>query len=60
MPIAYLGCKIYISVAGKKWRVMPKPGQSVYDRAFAWGDDPETKWSMLLEYCENPVLPAGH
>ena len=59
-PINHHGCRIYTSVADKKWRVMPKPGESLYDKGFAWGADPQAKWRKLLDYCEEPALPPSH
>ena len=59
-PINHHGCRIYTSVADKKWRVMPKPGESLYDKGFAWGADPQAKWRKLLDYCEAPMLPPSH
>lgn len=59
-PFFYRGCKVYSSPAAKKWRVMPRPGGCLYDRAFAWGSNPQAKWQQLLAYCEDPVLPARH
>ena len=56
--IAYKGCKIYTAVAASAWRVLPKPGESLYDKKFPWGDKPKLQWDKLLEYCDNPKIPT--
>ena len=33
-PIEYCGCRVYSSAADKKWRVLPRPGKSLYDKSF--------------------------
>ena len=55
--VMHKGCKIYTCVSDRKWRVLPKPGVSLYDKAFKWGEDPMRSWRQVLDYCENPVLP---
>ena len=57
--IIYKGCHIYTSLAASKWRVVPKPKEYAYDKAFQFGDNPKASWKRLLDYCENPVIPKN-
>ena len=60
MPFVYKGCKVYHSVSASKWRVVPRPGESAFDKSFSYGKDGKHKskmWLELLKYCEKPVTP---
>ena len=62
MPLVYKGCKVYHSVSKCMWRVVPRPGESAFDKAFSYGKDTDVKrkskmWLELLKYCEKPVIP---
>ena len=57
-PMIYKGCKIMSFQSRKKWRVWPKPGESLYDKAFAWGSDPSASWKSVLAFCERPSMPS--
>jgi hypothetical protein len=59
-PIDFNGCKIYLSLASKKWRVVPEPGVSRYDKQFVHGSSPAAAWKQLVAYCLDPILPDGH
>lgn len=59
-PLEYCGCRVYSSAADKKWRVLPRPGKSLYDKSFSWGKVPSESWARVLAYCEKPVLPPQH
>jgi hypothetical protein len=58
-PLTYNGCKVYRSYAGKGcFRIMPKPGKSVYDKTISIGDRSERDaWKEVLAYCAKPVIP---
>ena len=57
-PFAYRGCKVYNYKNG--YRVYPKPSESKYDKPFAYGkyESRGELWEALLDYCENPSIPA--
>ena len=58
LPCVFNGCKIYESVSGKKYRVVPKPGVSPYDRQFSYASDGKQKaWSAVVKYCTHPFIP---
>lgn len=54
-PVLWNGCKIY-SGAGK-FRVLPKPGVSLYDKSFAHGSDKELAFKKALDFCDKPIIP---
>ena len=55
----YNGCKVYESPSA--FRVLPKPGESKYDRSIHFGakKTKEVAWKEVLTYCENPVIPKS-
>lgn len=52
-PLVYNGCKVYKSL--DRLRVVPFPGQSVYDRQYAADDE---HWTELIKYCQKPFIPT--
>jgi hypothetical protein len=58
-PITHNGCKIYTASKAKKFRVVPFPGKSFYDRAFPWKEDPKKAWRDALIFANSPCLPGG-
>ena len=56
--LSYLGCRIYTVPEHNRWRVVPMPGVSRYDKGFAWlTRTPAEAWESLIAYCQNPTLP---
>ena len=56
-PILWKGCKVYSGTG--KFRVLPKPGISLYDKSFAHGGDKELAFKKALEFCDNPIIPSS-
>ena len=56
LPCIYNGCKIYGS--SSRFRVVPKPGKSVYDHQvkIVKGNEKQA-WAKVIEYCKNPKIP---
>ena len=58
-PMTYKGCKVYDAATKSMWRVVPKPGQSPYDKQFKYGGKAKAKvWLDVLKYCERPTIPS--
>jgi hypothetical protein len=57
----YRGCKIYDSVQDGAFRVVPKPGESKYDRRFPYGKklSKADAWKEVVKYCEKPFIPKS-
>ena len=56
LPIVYNGCKIYSGP--DRYRVVPFPGQSKYDRGFPFKSGKQPAWTAVLKYCKNPSVPS--
>ena len=56
LPILYNGCKIYCSP--DRYRVVPFPGQSKFDKGFPFKSGKKPAWTSVLNYCKNPIVPA--
>ena len=54
-PIEYCGCRVYSSAADKKWRVLPRPGKSLYDKSFFGGQSAE----RVLGSCARVLSQTG-
>ena len=56
-PFSYNGCNVYRSAA--RYRVVPRPGKSVYDKAFQFGGMKTEKeaFADMLQYLKNPTIP---
>ena len=35
-PLVYKTCKVYHSISAKAFRILPKPGESLYDRCISY------------------------
>jgi hypothetical protein len=58
LPLSYRGCNIYHSASTKRYRVVPKPGKSVYDKAFSYKPETQnTVWKSVVKFCEKPTIP---
>ena len=58
-PLCYRGCKIYDAVKAMKFRVVPKPGESLYDKAFSYKIIPKKEaWAHALKFCIRPSIPV--
>jgi hypothetical protein len=56
LPCIYNGCKIYGSES--RYRVVPFPGKSAYDKPFKiTKDNTKAVWTSLIEYCKKPQIP---
>ena len=61
-PFIYRGCKFDYSQVKETFRVMPRPGVSVFDKAFPYKGskaDKSKAFQTMLAYCEKPVIPKG-
>ena len=56
LPILYNGCRIFC--ASDRYRVLPFPGQSKYDKGFPFKSGKKPAWTSVLNYCKNPIVPA--
>ncbi len=57
LPCVYNGCKIYGCQA--KYRVLPFPGKSPYDKPFHFKTGgKQAAWKDAIAYCKNPKIPA--
>ena len=56
LPCEYNGCKIY--KGADKFRVMPKPGKSKYDKSFAFKPTEAAAWRKVIEFCKKPTIPS--
>ena len=58
LPCEFNGCKIYGCY--DKFRVVPFPGESRYDRKFNFTDDKSKKavWESVIQYCKHPYVPT--
>ena len=59
-PFVYRGCKVYYSPSRESFRVMPRPGISVFDKPFSYKGsktDKSKAFQAMLAYCEKPVIP---
>ena len=57
LPALYRGCKIYN--CPDAWRVMPRPGESKYDKRFGYTKiNKKEVWAKMLAWCKNPVIPS--
>jgi len=55
-PCVFNGCRIY--EVPTKFRVVPAPDLSVYDKAFTFNAaTKKTAWESLIKYCRNPSIP---
>ena len=58
LPCVYNGCKIY--AGSGRFRVVPFPGLSVYDRTFMFNDKNKSKvWGNVIDYCKKPSIPKS-
>ena len=56
-PLLYNGCKVL--ACKDRYRVWPKPGKSLYDKAFVWTKSSKREvWSKVIEYCKKPSIPT--
>ena len=59
-PLIHRGCKVYHAVTDRSWRVMPRPGLSLYDKRFGYTTTTKQKvWAAVLVYCKNPSIPSS-
>ena len=57
-PLFYKGCKIYDAPNDKKYRVLPKPGLSLYDKAFSYKVvSKKDAWAEAVSFCRRPSIP---
>jgi hypothetical protein len=57
-PCIFNKCKIY--EASTKFRVVPAPDRSAYDKPFTFNAaSKKTAWASLIKYCLNPSIPKG-
>ena len=55
-PCVFNKCKIY--EVSTKFRVVPAPDRSAYDKAFPFNAaSKKTAWASLIKYCLNPSIP---
>ena len=64
LPLVYKGCKVYEGsrvykgCKGNIFRVVPRPNESAYDKAFSYFKSSKAEaWQELLKFCENPTIP---
>ena len=57
-PLVYNGCKVYRSTT--RFRVVPFPGKSVYDKPFVFksGVEERAQFASMIEYCKKPSIPS--
>ena len=58
-PLTFKGCKVYHSVARLTWRVLPNPGESLYDKQFHYlPSNKKQIWKAVVSYCKSsPQVP---
>ena len=58
LPFIFNGCKVL--KGSSRFRVIPRPGESVYDKAFhiTAGNEKEA-WGNMIDYCKKPVIPKS-
>ena len=58
LPFIFNGCKVL--KGSDRFRVIPRPGESVYDKAFqiTAGKEKEA-WASMIDYCKKPVIPIS-
>ena len=55
LPCVFNGCRIYSSP--ERYRVVPFPGKSVYDKAWLKKDNGQTAWKLVIDYCKKASIP---
>ena len=56
LPLVFNKCRVYESPG--KYRVVPFPGQSRYDKSFSFGTKSKSDvWKDVIEYCKKPSIP---
>ena len=57
LPLSFNGCRVYGSDA--KYRVVPFPGKSPYDKEFGFkAADKSKAWARVIAYCKQPEIPT--
>ena len=57
LPLTFNGCRV--CSGGNRYRVVPFPSKSVYDRAFKFKKGDEARaWKDVLAFCKKPTIPS--